>query len=159
MRTTNSYIRFFIFLGISFGILAYAIAPEQPLVVISNGLFWSVFIVVAIIGLAAEVCVTALKSVLYNSLKEDQKKIYLENKAYKKEHRYDKLRAIYIKLLASKPIEEEHEIILEHNYDGIKELDNDLPPWWVYGFYASIIFAAVYLIRFEVFSDYNQVEE
>ena len=50
----------------------------------------------------------------------------------------------------AKDIEEEQEIILDHNYDGIKELDNSLPPWWVYMFYITIVFAVVYLIRFEV---------
>jgi len=50
----------------------------------------------------------------------------------------------------AKDIEEEREIILDHNYDGIKELDNSLPPWWVYMFYITIVFAVVYLIRFEV---------
>lgn len=49
-----------------------------------------------------------------------------------------------------KSIEEEQEIILDHNYDGIKELDNKLPPWWVYLFYATILFAVVYLVRFEI---------
>ena len=50
----------------------------------------------------------------------------------------------------AKDIEEEQEIILDHNYDGIKELDNSLPPWWVYMFYITIVFAVVYLIRFEI---------
>jgi cytochrome c oxidase cbb3-type subunit 3 len=50
----------------------------------------------------------------------------------------------------SKGIEEEQEIILDHNYDGIRELDNALPPWWVYMFYATIVFAAVYLVRFQI---------
>jgi cytochrome c oxidase cbb3-type subunit 3 len=59
----------------------------------------------------------------------------------------------------SKDINQEEEIILDHNYDGIKELDNSLPPWWVYMFYASIIFAVVYLVRFEVFDGDNQVTE
>ncbi len=59
----------------------------------------------------------------------------------------------------TKAIEEEHEIILDHNYDGIKELDNSLPPWWVYMFYATIVFAVVYLIRFEVLDGDTQVME
>lgn len=49
-----------------------------------------------------------------------------------------------------KPVEQEADIDLGHDYDGIRELDNRLPPWWLYGFYASIIFAAVYLWRFHV---------
>lgn len=49
-----------------------------------------------------------------------------------------------------KPIEQEADLELDHNYDGIRELDNRLPPWWLYGFYVSIIFAVVYLWRFHV---------
>jgi cytochrome c oxidase cbb3-type subunit 3 len=49
-----------------------------------------------------------------------------------------------------KPIKEEAEIDLGHDYDGIRELDNRLPPWWLYGFYASIIFAGIYLVRYHV---------
>ena len=48
------------------------------------------------------------------------------------------------------PIEEEHKILLDHEYDGIQELDNNLPPWWVWGFVACIIFAFVYLINYHV---------
>ena len=69
------------------------------------------------------------------------------------------LKETYNKLLGQKPIEEEGEIILDHNYDGIKELDNNLPPWWLYGFYASIIFAAVYLVKYHVFNGDNQIDE
>lgn len=36
------------------------------------------------------------------------------------------------------------EKLLDHNYDGIQELDNPLPRWWVYLFYVTIVFAAVY---------------
>lgn len=48
------------------------------------------------------------------------------------------------------PIEQEHQILLDHNYDGIKELDNNLPPWWKYGFYFTIVFAFVYLIIYHL---------
>lgn len=56
-------------------------------------------------------------------------------------------------------IEEEEAVELNHNYDGIKELDNSLPPWWVYLFYATIVFAAIYLIRSEVFDQNSQIDE
>ena len=59
----------------------------------------------------------------------------------------------------AKAIEEEQEIVLDHNYDGIRELDNSLPPWWVYMFYATILFAVVYLVRFEVLDGDNQIVE
>lgn len=48
-------------------------------------------------------------------------------------------------------IEDEASILLDHDYDGIQELDNNLPPWWVWGFYATIIFAIVYLFNYHVF--------
>ena len=54
------------------------------------------------------------------------------------------------KLNASVSIEKEGEIMLDHDYDGIKELDNNLPPWWIYGFYFTIIFSIVYLFHFHV---------
>ncbi len=59
----------------------------------------------------------------------------------------------------AKAIEDEEEIVLDHNYDGIQELDNSLPPWWVYMFYATIIFAVVYLVRFHVLDGDNQIVE
>ena len=42
-------------------------------------------------------------------------------------------------------------LIKDHDYDGIRELDNDLPPWWKWLFYITIIFAVVYCIRLFIF--------
>jgi cytochrome c oxidase cbb3-type subunit 3 len=57
---------------------------------------------------------------------------------------------IFKKLTAAVEIEHEGEIMLDHNYDGIRELDNDLPPWWKYGFYVTIFVAVLYLIHYHV---------
>ena len=48
------------------------------------------------------------------------------------------------------PIEKEKDIMFEHAHDGIYELDNDLPPWWKYGFYLTIIWAFLYLLNYHV---------
>lgn len=42
--------------------------------------------------------------------------------------------------------DKEADIMLDHNYDGIRELDNHLPPWWKWLFYITIIWGAIYLI-------------
>lgn len=49
------------------------------------------------------------------------------------------------------PIEEEASILMDHEYDGIRELDNNLPPWWVWGFYLTIIFSFVYIFHYHFF--------
>lgn len=41
--------------------------------------------------------------------------------------------------------------LLEHEADGIKELDNLLPRWWVWLFYMTIVFSVIYLLYFHVF--------
>lgn len=49
-----------------------------------------------------------------------------------------------------KPVSQEAELDLGHEYDGIRELNNRLPPWWLYGFYLTIIVAIVYMWRFHI---------
>lgn len=47
-------------------------------------------------------------------------------------------------------IEKEEDIMLDHDYDGIKELDNSLPPWWKYGFYFTIVVAFIYMWYYHI---------
>jgi cytochrome c oxidase cbb3-type subunit 3 len=42
--------------------------------------------------------------------------------------------------------------LLDHEADGIREFDNDLPRWWLYGFYLTIVFSAIYLANYHVLS-------
>ena len=53
------------------------------------------------------------------------------------------------------PLEKEADVMLDHDYDGIKELDNALPPWWKYGFIITIFFAVAYLMHFHVLGSGN----
>jgi cytochrome c oxidase cbb3-type subunit III len=49
------------------------------------------------------------------------------------------------------PVEQEQEIMFDHAYDGIKELDNKIPPWFNILFYGTICFAVIYMLVFHVF--------
>jgi cytochrome c oxidase cbb3-type subunit III len=120
---------------------------EYPMVSLFLGVF--LFLLIAI-----EIVVSAVDKVTYHLLSDEQKKQLEEAQSFS--FADSKLMKM---LTRSKDIEEEADVLLDHDYDGIKELDNVLPPWWVYLFYGCIIFAAVYLVRFHVIGDYTQAEE
>jgi cytochrome c oxidase cbb3-type subunit 3 len=47
--------------------------------------------------------------------------------------------------------EPEDEFLMDHEVDGIKELDNLLPRWWVWLFYITIIFSMGYMGYYHLF--------
>lgn len=124
---------------------------KYPMVALFLGVF--LFLLVAI-----EIVISAVDKVTYSILSDEQKKQLEEAQAvpFTQSEFYKKWMA---KLTRSKEIEKEIEVMLDHEYDGIKELDNVLPPWWVYLFYGTIIFGCIYLFRFHVIKEYNQIEE
>lgn len=54
------------------------------------------------------------------------------------------------RLTAAVPVEKQDEIVFDHAFDGIRELDNKLPPWWVGMFYVTIIIGVAYFTYHEV---------
>jgi cytochrome c oxidase cbb3-type subunit III len=49
-----------------------------------------------------------------------------------------------------RPLSEEEDLDMGHDYDGIRELDNHLPPWWKLLFYGTIVWGAFYLVAFHI---------
>lgn len=80
--------------------------------------------------------------------------VFLNDKEEKKaeEKQAGIIHLVFQKLTGAAPIEKEADIMLEHDFDGIRELDNDLPPWWKYLFYVTMVFGVIYILNYHIFA-------
>jgi len=113
-----------------------------------------------LILIALEVVFDAFENIAYSIMTEEQRKEYDQKRKINLDITKNPTFVKILKALTrSKNIEEESELLLEHDYDGIKELDNVLPPWWVYMFYATVFFGVGYLGYHHLFGGENQIQE
>ncbi len=113
---------------------------QDPMIWLS--IFLILVIAFVIFGLART---TIVLSRLLTGQKEESAVVV--EKKIKKEGAWSKLMTM---MTRSVPVEYEADVMLDHNYDGIRELDNQLPPWWKWGFVFTIIFAVFYLFSYHV---------
>ncbi|MBV8390268.1 MAG: c-type cytochrome [Mucilaginibacter sp.] len=78
---------------------------------------------------------------------EEKKVDKVALKAQKKAARSERINKIF----SLKPMSEEQSILIPHEYDGIQELNNPTPAWFMYLFYVTIVFAVGYLLIYHVF--------
>jgi cytochrome c oxidase cbb3-type subunit 3 len=104
-----------------------------------------VFVVVLLVLLVAVYMLQVIKVMTRQAGQERARKLGIE---YKEEP------SLWSKLWKESndfvPLEKEADIMLDHNYDGIRELDNHLPPWWKWLFYVTIVFSVVYLLFYHI---------
>lgn len=142
------------FLGISISALIIAVKSyENPFSLYENPLVWILIIALLLVVIVKEF----LNVTISNKVKELQ--IEKEGIVPEEIDDWAWAKKLIKKWTKARKIEDEEEIVLDHNFDGIKELDNSLPPWWLYMFYATIVFAVVYLVRFHVMGgDTQEIE-
>jgi len=102
-----------------------------------------VFVTAILVLIVAVYVLQMLKTFLLKDMSEESKAKYEAEPSY--------WTTLWNKWNSLKPLEEEGELMLDHDYDGIKELDNHLPPWWKGLFYVTIGYAVVYILIFHVF--------
>lgn len=147
----NGNVKSILLLLISIFSFESLLAENISVKTVTTNLYWGLdgftfYFMLIIISL--ELIVTGFLYVsIMNLLERDSevKDVIVEGKPKIKEP------AFLDKLNASVAVEMEKDILLDHNYDGIQELDNALPPWWKYGFYLTIIIGIIYLLNFHVF--------
>lgn len=152
------YVRVPLIFFIVFALMEYFIdSGDKPAFVkfpmVALFLFVFLFILIAI-----EITLSAVNRVMYQLLSPEEKALKeLEESLSFKESTWFK--NLMHKLTKTEPIEKEADLLMDHDYDGIKELDNNLPPWWVYLFYICIIFGVIYVVRYDVLGADDQEME
>ncbi|WP_410004953.1 cbb3-type cytochrome c oxidase N-terminal domain-containing protein [Aequorivita nionensis] len=159
MKTTASYLRVIGFMILAFFLLEITVDSGEEWAILKYPIIWAVLGMVFFFAIAMEIIAAALQRILYNGLSEEAKSRYVAAETLREQKRFGWFKRKYTEMLGAKPIESEQEIVLDHNYDGIRELDNKLPPWWTSLFYITIVFAVVYFVYYEVFDGPTQIDE
>lgn len=113
---------------------------------------WMFMFVVTILLLTLDALNKSIDAIRYQNLPEEERKLIRSN-------RKTGWKRLMHSLTNAKEIEQEKDILLNHDYDGIQELDNDLPPWWVWLYYITIFFSVAYFIRYYVMDGPSQAKE
>lgn len=116
----------------------------------SNNLYTDILIIVLIVVmialLASALMVNqAMKAIVRITMPE-----LIEQEAVKKQAKKGWLKRFWNKIMGIRPISEEKDLVIDHEYDGIRELDNPVPIWFNFLFYGTIFFGAVYLFIYQV---------
>ncbi|HQE34105.1 MAG TPA: cbb3-type cytochrome c oxidase N-terminal domain-containing protein [Flavobacterium alvei] len=153
-----SYIRVLVIFFAVFAAMEYFIDSGDKPAFIKFPMVSLFLLVFLFLLIAIEVTLNAVDTITYQLMTEEQKaKLAEANELGIKGSPLFKSVSNF--LIKPKKVEDEGELLLDHDYDGIKELDNNLPPWWVYLFYICIAFAVIYLVRFEIMGGDNQETE
>ena len=152
------YVRVPVIFFIVFGLMEYFIDSGDRAAFIKYPMVSVFLFVFLFILIAIEITLSAVNRVMYQLMSPEEKaQSDHENSLSLKESTWYK--DLMHKLTKTQPIENEGALLMDHDYDGIKELDNNLPPWWVYLFYACIIFGVIYVARYDVFGADDQEME
>lgn len=143
-----------------FGLIEYFVDSGDRPAFVKYPIIILVLFIFLFILVAFEILAKATSNITYQLMTEEEKQAFHE-----KEHQPFRLseqqwfKNLMQKLTRSEPVENNALVMLNHNYDGIQELDNRLPPWWLYLFYGGILFGAVYLVRYEMMGGDDQETE
>lgn len=158
MKKLNRILLIFVLLLMVMAISIGSLNGETAAEMLSNPINWLVIISVFFLIIAFIATYQALDAMKYMLAKKEGK-IKEEEDPETEEKEDEWLSNILQKLTDATPVDQEEKVATDHEYDGIRELDNNLPPWWLAGFYISILFAVVYLLRYHVFMSAPLQEE
>ncbi|MEG0931057.1 cbb3-type cytochrome c oxidase N-terminal domain-containing protein [Algoriella sp.] len=119
--------------------------------VFAQGIFWAVLAVAIVMLLIINALNKVVEAERFKRLSEEEQNKYLE------EGKIGYFKRLFGSAAKKQSDQEEEAIILDHGFDGIKELDNALPQWWLSLFYFGVVFMIVYVMAYS-FTDFAHAD-
>lgn len=110
----------------------------------SSPYFWGTVVIGSVLAFIYNAIGALAENERFKLMSEEEKATFLQEK----EIPYFK--RLYDSAFKKQSDVEEKDILIDHGFDGIQELDNQLPKWWLGLFYFGVIYAIVYLIAYSV---------
>lgn len=104
--------------------------------------FWGTVIIASIIAMIQHSIGDLVENAKFKALSEEEKKLYLESK------KVPYFKSLYNSAFKKQSATEEKDILIDHGFDGIMELDNQLPKWWLGLFWFGVAYCAVYMASY-----------
>lgn len=127
---------------------AFAQSAESNTAGLSNPLLWIIYSVAGLLLL-----ITYLLYLISKELKR-----YVNGESNTVEAKMWDSRSSWEKIFQLKPVGTDKDNIIDEPHDGIYELDNPPPPWFMFLFYGCVVIAAIYFVRFSM-TDYGYTQE
>ncbi|MBU8883394.1 cytochrome C [Flavobacteriaceae bacterium JJC] len=143
-QRTPVYITILIILCILY-IVSYMFVQDTSF--LTSPYFWGTALIAAIIALIHHSIGDLIENTKFKTLSDEEKKAYLEAK------KVPYFKGLYESAFKKQSASEEKDILIDHGFDGIMELDNQLPKWWLGLFWFGVSYCLVYMLSY-AFTDF-----
>ena len=136
---TPVYITIAIILTILF-IMYYMFVQNSSF--LSSPYFWGTAVISSILALIHHAIGDLIENDKFKKLTDAEKQVYVESKSV------PYFKGLYESAFKKQSNSEEKDILIDHGFDGIMELDNQLPKWWLGLFYFGVAYCIVYMLSY-----------
>ncbi|VDH03357.1 cbb3-type cytochrome c oxidase N-terminal domain-containing protein [Bergeyella zoohelcum] len=125
----------------------------QSTAFLSSAYFWGTVVIACVLALIHNAISDLIENAKFKELSEEERRAYLEakNKPY--------FKSLWESAFKKQSNKDEKDILIDHGFDGIMELDNQLPKWWLGLFWFGVAYCVVYIISFAFTSFANPTDE
>ncbi|MBT0552111.1 c-type cytochrome [Riemerella anatipestifer] len=143
-QRTPVYVNILVILTILF-IVYYMFVQNASF--ITSPYFWGTVVISVILAMIHGAIGDLIENQNFAKLSDEAKKAYLEEK------KIPYWKRLWDSAFKKQSASEEKDIMIDHGFDGIMELDNQLPKWWLGLFWIGFLYLVIYIFAFS-FTDF-----